>query len=188
MKKIILLLVLILISFSAMAQSFTLSPNGLMDKEHPENGYVIIEIEGLDAQTLYNKTLQYIKETMKNPGFSLKASTTSEYIRYSISRHNFVKYMYSGIYAMWFTANYDIELRFKDGKIKYQIVDFTLYDSKSNQSLYIKGPLFSYSIYKNNGELRMASERELIEDRFNVELLMFIRSFTNETYDTNNDW
>jgi hypothetical protein len=170
MRKILLML-LLFPAFSLFAQNFTVTPEGLRDATDLEKSYIVLDFEGVSVMDLYEKSLGFINEHMKNPKESIKAQAEDEYLRFSTFRPNVFKYNNSGAkfpVDFW----YDTELRFKDGKIRYEITDLRMETEK--YPVPFSGSKWStYPVYERNGKLFKESAKKEIEDYFNVMIKIF---------------
>ena len=67
-------------------------------------------------------------------------------------------------------AEYNIQLDFKDGKIKFELQNLDMYysaDGKKTRVLYTGGALEGYSIFNKKGELKREDTKISIEGYFN---------------------
>lgn len=169
MKKV-LFLFLLLPSF-LYAQQFEVTPNGLRDANDLEKSYVVLEFKGKTAMELYEKSLGFVNENLKNPKESIKVQTEDEYLRFSTFNPNVFKYNNSG--AKFPVAfRYDTDLRFKDGRIRYEITDLTM-ETEKYPVPFSGSKWNTYPVYERNGKLFKESAKKEIEDYFNVMIKIF---------------
>lgn len=130
MKKFILAGLLIMVTASTFAQ-FTLTPKGLVNSKDSTQNYLVLNFDGKDKAALYNSVLSYVNKTYNSPKFVTdKVENTSINIKaesgliasYKISTLNYAKMSFS----------YIVNIDFKDGKIKFEVIDFKYTNSGSS--------------------------------------------------------
>lgn len=178
MKKI-LLIVLISLSTLTFAQKISVTPNGLRNSADLEKTFVVIPAEGKTAKQLYDDAVKYINKTYKSADDVIKGKTDGEYLKFITFAPSFIT-LKNGFTKVPFNAKYTIELNFKDGKVKYEIIELEIYnDSKYN--LNFTGSGISFFIYNKNGELKREAEKANIEEYFNEKLLSITNSLQGKT-------
>lgn len=166
MRKLISILFVVL-SLTTFAQKFTVTPNGLRDSEDEEKNYVVIEVDGLTAKQLYDNTLKYITKSYNNPDEVLKGQIEGDYIKFDTYVPEMFYYSNSGA-KMQIDTKYTTELKFKDNKVRLEIVSLDMYHPNSNTKVLFSGGIFEgYVIYKKNGTLFKEEAKQDIENYFN---------------------
>lgn len=129
MKKILLgaLLLLSILSF-AQETEFKFTKDGFTD-------FVVTTVEGKTQQELYKKTLEWIQVTYKNPKEVLLAQIENDYIRFEGFKPNTLCLNSLGM-LICENIKYQIEVSFKDGKYKFDVIKLETY-TKSSQ--YVSG-------------------------------------------------
>ena len=127
MRKIIALL---LICSSSLAQTnvteFTLTKeNGLTD-------YVVIPFEGKTAPELYKKALQWFEVYYKNPDEVLKGKIENDYLRFTGAKFGII--CINALGRNCYNSKYTVEISFKDGKVKFDLINLEYYMSPSQYS------------------------------------------------------
>lgn len=118
MKKILIIALFLSIGTFAQEKVFVLSKDGLTD-------YVVQEIPNKTAAEMYSKTIEWITRTYNSPKDVIKADIKDDYIRFEGSEdrlacRNSLGMKYCG------DAKYQIEVSFKDGKYKFDIISLTM--------------------------------------------------------------
>lgn len=90
--------------------TFEYGPQGLTP-------YVVMNVNGVTAQDLYNKTLNWIKTTWQNPDKVIKMTIPNEKIRVEGFQQGLIKPR-----KMPIGCGYTIEISFKDNKLKFDVV------------------------------------------------------------------
>jgi hypothetical protein len=118
-------------------QSFAYGPSGI-------NEFVVATLNGLTKDVIYNKTLNWIKETYKNPDKVIKMTMQNEKVRFdgmapllTISAPGLIKRT-----NVVMSMGYSVEVMVKDGKFK-----FTLLSLQSAPNGYPEG--FDYRTIPN---------------------------------------
>ncbi len=147
MKKIILLLSLLSSSTIIYSQEteFKFVKEGFTD-------FVITQCEGKTQSELYKKALDWVSVTFKNPKEVIKAQIENDYIRIEGSSKNLVCFNAMGKSCN--TAKYNIEISFKDGKYKFDVINNIeyLYEAGWAEIRLDKTELY----YNKKGEIRSA--------------------------------
>lgn len=183
MKPIILFLMLMGFYITSFAQKFEASPNGLRDSSNIENSYLILNFEGKTAKELYDKSVEYVIKSYKNPDEVLKGKIESEYLRYDTYMPNILYIRNMGL-KQYFNATFSVVLNFKDGKIKYEITDLDMRHFKNNMQLYFEGDGISWYIFKNNKLEREGAKKD-VEVFFNALLKAYL-IYMNDEIQTSN--
>jgi len=83
---------------------------------------IVVEVQDKTAEELYNKALNWVQETYKNPDAVLKTKLINEKIRINGFMDN--AWTYNGLS---FDMSYNVEVSFKDGRyrLEFIITEFT---------------------------------------------------------------
>jgi hypothetical protein len=81
---------------------------------------VVIEVPSKTNEEMFNKSMNWVKETWTNPDIVLKMKIDNEKIRVGAIAKDLVK-----VKGYAFNLNYIIEISFKDNKYKFEIVSLT---------------------------------------------------------------
>lgn len=171
MKKTRLLtLLLTLIVLNSFGQKLSVTPNGLRDTNDFGKTYVVINVEGKTAKQLFGNAINYINKNYKNPEAVIKGKIEGEYLKYVTHVSNFLLINNSGAKIL-IDANYTIELSFKDGKIKCEIIELDMYTKTGGYKVLFAGGAFDgYPIYNKKGELKRPDTKTEIETYFNGQI------------------
>ncbi len=176
--KLFYLLTFILACFCVNAQhtEFKFTKDGMTD-------FVVGKVEGKTAQELFKKTLDWVAITYKNPKEVIKAQIDNDYIRIEGSKSNMICSKSLGI-TNCSDARYQVEISFKDGRYKFDVISLEQYTpvSKYTSPGWSSVPLVNTSVYyKENGEIRslfklVPSAVETTFNSLNMSLLDFLMS------------
>lgn len=185
MRQIFTILILMISSF-CFSQEFEVTQDGIKDKSNINNNFLVIEAENYSANRLYQNALKFIIETYKNPDYVIKGKIENEYIRFE-SNNNFSMSFNNKIGRMTATIGYAVELRFKDGKVRYEIISLKMPVAEP-RNLTFKGSIWSgYPIFNDKGEVRLPEAKEKLENHLN-ELVSLLKSFLLETETKQDKW
>lgn len=165
MKNLILMGALLLLSMVSFSQEseFKFTREGLTD-------FVVIPIDSATQNDLYKKTLEWVQVNYNTPREVLKGQIENEYVRIEGVSKNALCMKALGINNCY-TVKYQIEISFKNGKYKFDVIDLKQYFMPSQYSSggWYDVPLNSPKIYKENGEIKNAYSQypENIENVFN---------------------
>ncbi len=128
MKKIFLKMILTIttISYSQVTE-FTFTKDGLTD-------YVVTQCEGKTQSEIYKKCVDWIAFTYKNPQSVTQAKIENEYIRVEAISESLIcdnKAMYGKVCR---DGKYTLEISFKDGKYKFEILKIEKFLEATNNS------------------------------------------------------
>lgn len=196
MRKL-LLITLLGLSLSIRGQETGFS----FDNAKGMTDFIVIPIEGKSARELYKKSLDWIKVTYSEPSKAILSTIENEYIRFS-ALGDYICYdeSYPKI-VNWdcFKVKYEIEISFKDGKYKFDILSLQQFETPSQ---YITGgwknvPVFTTGIteeelskilFKKDGTLKKQyigiSKSADYFNSLNGSLLKYITSSNK----SQNDW
>lgn len=149
MKKIIFTLML-LFSLNTFSQEteYKLSKDGFTD-------FIVTSISNKTQSDLYKKTIDWINITYKNPSSVILSKIENEYIRIEGSSFGLVTVNVLGKHPK--ESKYTIEISFKDGRYKFDVISISGYDSPSQ---YTSGGWFildlsnTENIFNKKGELK----------------------------------
>lgn len=188
MKKLTIALIFTFISLSCFSQQFELTPEGLRDATDASKDFLVIPVEGKSASDLYSISKRYINEKMSNPKFAIKADVNGEYLRYGL----FVPEVFSFskmLVSLKVDATYQVEMRFRDGRIRYNIMDMDLRFQEGDNEFYIAaGRMKGWAFYDTKGKLLMKNEKQKLENYFNNEVKMFVDFIESDGGSKNDDW
>lgn len=154
-KKITLTVsfILVVCSLTFGQDKFIYDQKGLNPK------YVVVEIDSLEQNEIFTKTINWIKETYKNPDEVIKTTIDNEKIRIEGYDVNSFSYKSMGDFSV--DVLYTIEISFKNGRYKFQPIELK---SKFQPSgCYQPGEYFKINLsdgseyYKNNGKLKCSN-------------------------------
>ncbi|MHC0442357.1 DUF4468 domain-containing protein [Flavobacterium sp. 3-210] len=165
---------------------FKMSKEGFTD-------YVVTPCEGKTQSEIYKKTLDWINVTYKNPKEVLKANLENDYVRFEGSASGLVCVNALGM-KNCYNTKYQIEVSFKEGKYKFDIIEIQYYVSSSQ---YSSGGWYPFNMigmepyYNKKGEIRSAYKYypEYIPPYFN-DLNKSLQNFvlSNEIPSKKADW
>jgi hypothetical protein len=165
MKKSLIIILLLFINYLSNAQetSFKFSKEGFTD-------FVVINIDGKTAPFLYKKTIDWVSLTYVNFKEVLKAQIENDYIR--------IEGINEG-------CLYQIEISFKDGKYKFDLISYLHIAGRTN--------LLDMNIwFDNNGNIKnqrlekIIAKHELFLNGLNNSLANHIKNETSPS--KKNDW
>jgi hypothetical protein len=87
-------------------------------------------------------------------------------------------------------ANYCTEINFKDGKVKFEIIQLDMYDSYSkNYHVLFSGGIFDgYPIYNKKGDLKRPDLKAYIELYFNSQINSLTDALNGKGKTNNDTW
>jgi hypothetical protein len=153
-NSIITTILILVFSFQTFGQSehpekFEYSANGI-------NDYIVTNVEGKFANDIYDKTINWIKETYKNPDKVLAMKIENEKVRINGIASDLLS-----VKNMSFSLAYIIEISIKDDRYKFDLISLVTTDSGTD---YKKIPNFKTDkkLVKNFGD-----SPQKIENYFN---------------------
>ena len=159
------------------SQKLTVTSEGLKNSEEIEKNYVVIQMDGKTSKELYENAVKYVNKNYKNPTEAIKSTIENEYLKFETYAPNIiiVKNMIQIPYAIKFTT----ELSFKEGKIKYEILEINMFNPVNKVPLYFSGSGFSdFVIFNKKGVLKRESTKNEIENYFNSQIISIKESLT----------
>lgn len=185
MKKLIITAIICLVGININAQQLVVTPEGLRDSENSERTFLVINAEGVTAKDLYDNAVRYITKSYKNPEEVIKGNIEGEYLKFNTYSYG-VFNVKNGMAKVLCSMDYTIELSFKDGKVKFELVDLDIYDdnTRTYHVIFTGGRLEGYPIYAKNGKLRLPDTKAELESYFNTKISLL----ANALKDTGEDW
>lgn len=200
MKLLLILITHILFCTIAHAQSevnFILNEDGEYYTENDNQSFQIVYFDGMSSENIYNTLLSNINSIYNDPKIIVsKVNNTSIKIRAI-----FTDALYCSIYGVvecWVSANYQLEFRIKDGKVRvsapfiedgltYQ--EITSYENThTNKTSEKNSGYFSFRKFVSkqfkNGVVKKKYKK--YHDDINNRMNGIINSILNN--DVNNDW
>tara|TARA_R100000655_G_scaffold50419_1_gene88020 strand:- start:1710 stop:2270 length:561 start_codon:yes stop_codon:yes gene_type:complete len=184
-----LLLLAFLCTTALNAQKFTITPDGLKDFYNQENNYLVLEIEDKSAETLYQSAKRYILETYKNPKEVLKADVENDFIRFTTYAPNVAEVNNVGA-KFPVNGTYSTELRFKDNRVKFDILDLTLnVENGYSATLEYQGSTWSGFVFFNKkGKVSQGEAKSQLEQHFSNRIEQLKSFLEGKVEEQNNDW
>lgn len=159
MNRFIPALIFCLLSTIIFSQEkFVFNKNGLTE-------YVVYDAKNKDSKVLYEKTLEWIKNTFKDPNEVIKVSSEGEKIRIEGFDDSLICVSVLSSLQCYLTT-YGVEFEFKDGRYRIK----PLYINYMAGGIRTEVPLGDDNIFfKKNGKLRNTYKEtpSRIEDLFN---------------------
>ena len=153
--------------FYSNSQTFEVTPNGLKDSKNIEKSYVVVTKEGKSAKELYDNSLKYINKAYKNPEEVIKGKIDGEFLKFNTYVPGFTIVDNLGT-SLAINAKYTVELSFKDGRVKYEVVELTMSATNGGYIIIFSGsPFDGYPIFNKKGELKREEIKQDIENHFN---------------------
>ena len=120
-----MLLLLISVSIFSYGQdsTFTFTKSGFTD-------FVVSKVDGKSQADLYKKALDWISVTYKNPNEVIKAKIENDYIRFEGSNRSMICVKSLGM-MQCDLATYQVEISFKEGKYKFDVIEVRVYTRPS---------------------------------------------------------
>lgn len=181
-NQIKIALLILLTNFTCIAQSkFSYNQNGLT----PE--YLVIEIENKDSENLFSNSINWIKETYKNPDEVIKTTIEFEKIRFEGYQSSLFCINTLGLNTCY-NATYIIEIEFKDGKYKFKplTLKYRIPQTGAEENINFTD---GKGYYKSNGKIRKMWDTipPSIENLFN-DLSLSLENYLKDINIAKDDW
>jgi hypothetical protein len=157
------------ISILSFSQSFVVTTTGLKDASDNEKTYIVLQMEGLTAKQLFDNAIKYVNKTYRNPKEVIKGKTDGEYLRINTYAPDFL-FIKNGGVKVPFVAKYTTEISFKDGRVKYEIIELEMYNPNNKIPLTFVGGGLDWCVFNKNGEVKREGAKTDIETYFNSEV------------------
>ena len=180
MKQALSLALALVLSVFTYSQKFIITPKGLINADDSTKTFVVVRLDSATAKELYKRAYSYIQHTWKNPDFSNNGKVEGEFLHVKTYATNVTSFKANLGNTFWINLKYFLNLDFKDGKIRYEIVDLEM---TCNTTGGPEGPLFlvspgglTWSIYKKDGAIvdKHKKTKDDLESYFNSQLSEFI--------------
>jgi hypothetical protein len=111
---------------TAYAQRFAISPKGLVNAEDSSRHYVVILADSVPAKDLYARAYAYIQHYSKNVDLVSSEKAEGEFLRIKTYEADAIAAKGNLGLKMLLNLGYSLNLNFKNGKVKYEIVDLNI--------------------------------------------------------------
>ena len=105
--------------------------------------------------SVYKKTIEWINKSYNKPSEVIKAQVENDYIRFQgVSKE---KYCWDALVTFCNDIRYEVEISFKDGKYKFEVLSLEDYHVTGASGLRVWGRINykdSWTHFKNTGEVR----------------------------------
>lgn len=188
MKKILLLMATVLLSGSAMAQ-LKLTPDGLVNTENEEQGFIILPFEGKTQQELYSACYAMLSAMYVSPKDVLSVAEGNSITINGVSTYAIYRKKTMTSTIPTYDINYTITIFFKDGKIRINnpIINRMYTSDSYDEQFFVSGVSLlgkSNGVFNAKGELKHEKTKISIEDFFNSYINKIKESIEkNETTD-----
>ena len=179
-----LIYILLILGIQTYAQQFMVSKKGLRDQSASEKNYLVLNIDGKKASELYQVSLIFMNNDYLNPNTILKDKVDNLYVQFETSIKEFGVVKNSGS-KIPVGVKYLTELRFKENKVKFTIVDLVI--GNGAYEVIWQGDVFQgYVIWNKNDVLIRPELKVFIEDYFSKEIKNLKTYLSN--YKDEDDW
>jgi hypothetical protein len=182
MKELFIIFALLL-SITVYGQKFVATAYGLRDSSNIERTFVVINVDGKTAKELYVNAVKYINKTYRNASDVITGKIEGEYLKYITNAPNFVYYKLGG--RCYIDGKYTVELTFKDGKVKYEVIELLMYKQLSDG--YMNNYFFRdkmMGMFNSKLKLVHPDWKVYLENYFNSN----IKSLADALNDKNDNW
>jgi hypothetical protein len=138
---------MLLVSFYSDAQEteFTFTINkGMTD-------FIVTPVENKTTSEIYNKVIDWIKLTYKNPNKVILSNSEKNYVRFEGNSET----LYSGL-----PAKYEIEISIKDGKYKFDLISMQCQLTSNKYTIWTDTPLFYKPITQEDLEKKYVFKKD----------------------------
>ena len=180
--KNLLLIVTLLFSFilnaQVVSQEFELTPENFRSKSESDKDYIVIEVPGKTNNELFNKSKQFINQYYNNPKFVTSESDNSQIVI------NAYGSKYSMTMFSWYNE-YQIELQFKDGKIKLspKFKWIKNYNGGDDIPLVLSSG-YMWAVFNKKGKVMRSKSKEIAEQ----DLKDFVTGLLNKFHESSDNW
>lgn len=192
MKKILLFLFAVSLSAMSYAQ-FKASPNGIISDDG--KGYHVVEFEGLSAEELYKRAVNFVMSYYKNPDKVMSRHENEMINIHAIESDAFMvrKTLGMPVYA---SVHYNIVLKFKDGKLRIDTPVIDRMPIGADNEVYFSGPSLlktggSVILFKKDGKIRNEKAVNGLNGWISVyinNIISYIKDEGGKEENNNDDW
>ena len=179
---------MLVLTLNCFSQKLVITKDGFRDSSNLNNGYVVINVDGKTAKQLFDNAIVFVNKAYKNPDKVItgKIDTTSLAINGYADILIKITTMPNGKprkkeISTILCSTYNIQLSFKNNKVKFEIIDIDFYWNTYNgkENLYFQGTKGLYGatgIYDADGNLKLLDYKACIENYFNgyIQSLMIV--------------
>ncbi len=144
---------------------------------------IIVEVAGMSAVELYQKSLDWVQETYKTPSSVLKANIENDKIRIDGFASNAWWFKSLGV-KLSLDMDYTVKIDFKDGRYRFEFIVGQFWGDGQKV-------MYDYTAFFNkNGDVKKsyADAVPSLELTMNSLSLSFLNYVTGKTEEKNDDW
>jgi hypothetical protein len=131
--NLVMVLVIIMCKTAAFGQDNEIRKTDKFEfNETGLNDFVVVSIENKTKEEIFSKTMNWVKETYKNPDLVLKMQIPNEILRIDAVASNLAS-VNNG--KTKFNLPYSIEISFKDNKYKFEILSLVVENVKDLKTI-----------------------------------------------------
>jgi len=153
MKKLLLLLIIPFLSFGQDTPQFQLQP-GAIDK-------IVISIDSLSAEKMYEKVMNWVKETYKNPTKVIMSEIKNEKLRINGYEKKAFGWTMMGTYINY-DIDYSLEFEFKEGRVRVSYFPNQFYVSSDGTKC-----TFTHNLFWDEKTRKKKKQRERCDKAIN---------------------
>lgn len=184
MKKLKYLFTIVILSICTYSHSqdkFTYNQEGLS----PE--FIVVELDSIDQGELFESSVNWIKNTYKNPDEVIKTTISNKKVRFEGYKSSLICVENIGI-SSCYNGTYTIELEFKDNKYKFTPLSIQ-FIAGSSVSINLKDGSHYYNRKGNLKNMydKVPSSIENLLNDLNKSLKNYLEESTIES-ESSDDW
>lgn len=156
--------------------------------------FVVVNVDSTTQQKLFDTTINWIKETYKNPDEVIKTTIDNSKIRLEGFQNGIVILTVLGMPSVY-NGTYTIEISFKEGRYKFDPINVNYYVPSSQ---YVAGGYSDFTVgnvkgfYNEKGKFKkvfkyMPNILETLFNDLNINLYNYLLQNNTESV-TNDDW
>ena len=158
------------------AKNFTYNQEGLLPK------FVVVDVDSLTQTELFEKTINWIKETYKNPDEVIKTTIANQKVRFEGFQNGVICVSALGT-PTCYGVTYTIEIEVKDGKYRFIPIniEYRVPASQYGGSSTVLIDFDNGAVWYNKGEIRkmyktIPSAIEMLLNGLNDSLFKYVSS------------
>lgn len=196
MKNLVLMLVMFVFGSVQSQEKFVYNSDGLTQG-------LVVEIESVSQEDIYQKSINWIKESYNNPDEVIVTRIENEKIRFSGYERKCLMTKSLGMKG-YNDVRYTVEVSFKDGKYRFEVISLESYTEPSSITRGgwgqinlvgngLSGVFGRVKFYKKSGKIKSVFKYypENIERLFNGlndNLKNYLMRKNNLKHDSSSDW
>lgn len=166
------------------AQEFVVTQAGLVSKTDNTQNYIIADVQGIPADTLFMNAKKYIQSKYTGPRDAVNSDDVNKTISFNTANVGMITVKKKGVDTVYF-ADYTGTVEVKDGKARIVFSNVNVYTANPGED---KKQFPVTSFIDAKGKVTDAETKKIVEDHFNASSRLIVAAIKGENKTAQSGW